>query len=341
MDSESGKAEYTYSASNTSTLTQTNANMALALTDSAWYELVYTVNVTLAPDGDFAMTLTSGVADAITALPFTAGTKNIIFQADASASSADFVISTVGTTDTQGQFDIDDISLKRIGLVAHCQFNSALTDRSGNALTLTGSGDPTYTDNNYVQPIVYEHFNPHSGTIAFYIKPDWDGDDGENHYIFYDYTSATNYILIKKSSANNISFIIEHSDVNVQVTSSTTAWTSGTWYNVVCSWNEASIDGTDYIHLYINGSEVANSTTALGIPGGVEASMDFLQGDNTFLADAVVKHFTIDSVNWKDTIANAETAGLAPSQSAEWFNSLGEDGVMVPTEATGVLIVEE
>ena len=112
FDDTGGNAEWTWSANQASTLTQTAANQATAAVASRWYKLVYTVTVTTAPDGDFAMTLTTAYAAAAVTLPFTAATHTVYFKS--AAAPTDFVISAVSGDDTEGQFAIDDISLKEL-----------------------------------------------------------------------------------------------------------------------------------------------------------------------------------------------------------------------------------
>jgi len=131
-----GNAEYTWdTGAATATLTQVLADQAGTIRGSRWYKLVYTVAVTTAPDGDSATELTNAVAAVAQPLDITAGTKTLYFKTK--ASPADFVISTVDTTATAGQFTIDDISLKEvIGGDLYVGGNVL-----ANTLNLTGAAD--------------------------------------------------------------------------------------------------------------------------------------------------------------------------------------------------------
>lgn len=95
------------------TLTQVNADMASAALDSKEYVFTYTVAVTTAPDGDFALVISAGVPESDVTLPYTAGTHSVYFQSAAAASAADFVITASETTATQGSITIDNVSLTR------------------------------------------------------------------------------------------------------------------------------------------------------------------------------------------------------------------------------------
>ena len=138
-----GNATYAWASNTTSTLTQVNGDMAVAPVGQKQYRLTYTCAVTTAPDGDFALTLTTGIAGTAVDLDFTAGTFNYEFETK--HTPADFVISAVSGTDTEGTFSIDDISLIQIGCVANYTpegiGNYTWQDVSGNELngTLLGA----------------------------------------------------------------------------------------------------------------------------------------------------------------------------------------------------------
>ena len=110
-----GKAQYLFSSNQTSTLTQTSANRTTAGSNVKRYILKYTVAVTTAPDGDFALTITGAFASQSITLPFTAGDQSVQFISSTTASTADFVIQAIATTATKGQFTIDDLDLVKIG----------------------------------------------------------------------------------------------------------------------------------------------------------------------------------------------------------------------------------
>ncbi len=110
-----GNAEWTFATEALAgTLTQTAANRTKIGDNFEMYSLTYTVAVTTAPDGDFVLSLGT-FSDETIVLPFTAGTHTIHFMSAAGANAADFVITTTESTSTQGQFSIDDISLKKLG----------------------------------------------------------------------------------------------------------------------------------------------------------------------------------------------------------------------------------
>ncbi len=107
-----GNAAYTWSANQTSTLTQIQANLAIAGVDAVWYSFTYTVTVTTPFDGDGAATITTGFAASAVSLDLSVGTHTVYFKSK--TTPTDFVISIVSGSDTEGTFEIDDVTLKEI-----------------------------------------------------------------------------------------------------------------------------------------------------------------------------------------------------------------------------------
>jgi len=109
FDDTGGNAEYTWSANQTSTLQQVAGDRDSVGENATEYTLLYTVAVTTAPDGDFALTL-ENFAGQSTPLPYTAGAHTVIFTSTANATVQPFTIQATDTTATEGQFAIDNIS---------------------------------------------------------------------------------------------------------------------------------------------------------------------------------------------------------------------------------------
>jgi len=106
-----GKAVFANSGGINGTLIQVYGDRASAGTNSTGYQFKYTIAVTTAPDGDFALTL-SGFSSADVDLPITAGTHLVSFLSAADADEADFLITAAETTATEGNFSMDNVSLK-------------------------------------------------------------------------------------------------------------------------------------------------------------------------------------------------------------------------------------
>ncbi len=236
----------------------------------------------------------------------------------------------------------DSYELKKVGLVARWKMNGDLTDESFNGLDLTGVNDPTYSDNTYINPLMYNSINPHTGTISFWITPDWDGNDGTLRYIYRDQVDANNYFYIAKTAANNLDFVFTNNSTTNTCSYDISDWINGTSYHVACVWSVHTIDGTDYLHLYVNGAEVDNIAVTLGNPQGVEENMDFGQYDKANKADAAIQNFRISHLPYKATITTAEAAGFPQDMSVEYLYNNGTPLLNeVCDEYTGCLIIED
>jgi len=93
------------------TATQTYGDRLEAGIGGITYAFTYTVAVTTAPDGDFALTLDNFSASSTT-LRFTAGTHTVTFTSHANAATSSFTITAAESSSTEGEFTIDNVSLK-------------------------------------------------------------------------------------------------------------------------------------------------------------------------------------------------------------------------------------
>ena len=222
----------------------------------------------------------------------------------------------------------DNIEFKRIGEIAHWRLNESgtpatLVDETDNSFDLTTSGSPSMVTNDYIRSRIYNTVNPHTGTISFWIRPSWAGNDGASHYICYERVSSSDYIRVYKDTSNNLSFTYVADGNAVSVSTSISSWNAGEWHFVTAVFSKNSIDGTDYLHLYIDGSEVNSSTTSLSYPSGVESSWDFGQYNAAYSASGIIAGFCLSEVPFKGTTANAIAAGLPPECSVEYLYNSG------------------
>jgi len=118
VDDSGGNAAFTFAAGSLNgTLKQVNADQASNAANSNPYYFDYTVSVTTAPDGDFALVITGGageIPNVSVSLPITPGRHRVGFLSHSASATGDFTITASETTATQGQFTIDDVSLKKI-----------------------------------------------------------------------------------------------------------------------------------------------------------------------------------------------------------------------------------
>lgn len=103
------------------TLQQVRADQSSAAANTSTYYLEYTIAVTTIPNGDFALVITGDtggnteIPDIDITLPFTEGRHKISFLTDSdSAASGDFTITASEATATQGEFTMDNVTLKKV-----------------------------------------------------------------------------------------------------------------------------------------------------------------------------------------------------------------------------------
>lgn len=148
-DDTGGNVDFTFAGGTLNgTVQQIAADRVSTGTNSALYEFAYTVAVTTAPDGDFALTL-DNFPDASTALDFTAGTHTMHFWSAADATSQPFTITATETTSTVGSFTIDDVTCKEIEgwsktgtpTTVECCVSTAADHSGVLGIRLTGAND--------------------------------------------------------------------------------------------------------------------------------------------------------------------------------------------------------
>ncbi|HEB27871.1 MAG TPA: hypothetical protein ENI05_08870, partial [Porticoccus sp.] len=143
VDDTGNDADWTFAGGSLNgTLIQTAANRLLKGIAGRKQFLKYTVAVTTPPDGDFTLVLT-GVSESPVSVPYTAGVHYLPFIAAADIDTADFVITSLETTSTVGEFTLDGIHLLAMDYDEDT-YNIASNDISAwlHAFALTEPTDP-------------------------------------------------------------------------------------------------------------------------------------------------------------------------------------------------------
>jgi len=109
--------------------------------------------------------------------------------------------------------------------------------------------------------LAYANVDPYQGSIVFWIRPEWAGDDGIEHEFYF----ADADFEITKTAANNLRFELPSGSLDVDIS----AWTAGTTYFVVVRWDsKKTLDGTNYACVSINNVHTYGITTqpTMGTP---------------------------------------------------------------------------
>ena len=91
------------------------------------------------------------------------------------------------------------------------------------------------------------------GTIEFWLKPDWNGDDMESYTFFEMGYEWFNRMRIMKDGANNLRFMVWDDDTEYGVAFNVGDWLAGEWHHIAATWQG------DEIALYIDGLQVGTS----------------------------------------------------------------------------------
>jgi len=105
-----------------------------------------------------------------------------------------------------------------------------------------------------------------AGRIEFWLKPLWDGGDGESYVFFEVGDEWFNRMRIMKDGANNLRFMVWSADTEYGVAHNVAGWSANKWHRVGVSW------WSDVIVLYLDG-ELAETAAAIALPESLAATM--------------------------------------------------------------------
>ena len=103
--------------------------------------------------------------------------------------------------------------------------------------------------------------SPSEGTVAFWMQPFWDGDDGEEHVLF-DLASGPNRNRIRFSKSPEDELVLSIYDGNAQlkqvVSTSPVSFLAGTWQHLAFTYGGGALE------IYHNGEPISTSTVGSG-----------------------------------------------------------------------------
>jgi hypothetical protein len=99
-----------------------------------------------------------------------------------------------------------------------------------------------------------ENFNPQQGTIEFWMKPKWNGNNNKDQA----FLGISSNSFLQKDAANNFRFILNGENSEGHQGYNLGAWKSNTWHYVVVTW---SIPG--YMKSYFDGGNRISHTSTI------------------------------------------------------------------------------
>jgi len=114
--------------------------------------------------------------------------------------------------------------------------------RHGKGVQLSAPGRLSYAT---------DHINLAEGSIQFWVKPSWNGNDGVTHVFFDGGQAFNNGMRIQKDGAGNLRFMLWDGSVEYGVGRNVGDWEAGEWHLVGAKWQGTSLS------LHIDGANVA------------------------------------------------------------------------------------
>jgi hypothetical protein len=128
------------------------------------------------------------------------------------------------------------------------------------------------------------------GAVEFWVRPDWDGDDGGNHTLFWWGDFSSGLLHLRKDPISNLVFDRFYPGGSCGAPHGVADWQAGEWHHLAFTW-----EGTE-MALYEDGLEVAR-TVCSGAPDPAEGSFYIgsgIGGDSAI--DAVIDELRMSDV---------------------------------------------
>ncbi|NKQ35745.1 MAG: LamG domain-containing protein [Chloroflexi bacterium] len=132
-----------------------------------------------------------------------------------------------------------------------------------------------------------DNINREQGSIEFWLKPHWDGNDGQNYVFFEIGTTWFNRMRITKDGANNFRFMVWSADTEYDAAYNVSGWQADEWHHVRVTWEE------DEIALYLDGI-LRNVETGITLPASLDSVLYLgSSSGGSVQAQAVMDEFAI------------------------------------------------
>lgn len=124
------------------------------------------------------------------------------------------------------------------------------------------------------------NFTAAQGTIEFWIKPQWNGNDNVTHCPF----SIGNDLNIYKDGANNLRFIIRLDDSEAYQAYNVGGWLANQWHHIAATW---SVPGQ--MKTYVDGTErISHASSNQDLISPVPPNLSIGSRNNACQANAII-----------------------------------------------------
>jgi hypothetical protein len=237
-----------------------------------------------------------------------------------------------------GPYETDSHTL----LLLH--FDGDHAGAEGEMGTSTGT---TFTGGRYGQGLLMDHtdtltytaagnLNHTRGAVEFWIRPNWDGDDGGDHTLFW-WGDDAGMLHLRKDPISNLVFDYFYAGGGCGAPTNVADWRAGEWHHLAFTWAETEI------RLYVDGQRVAQTecggTAQPAAPefyvgswaGGtrsIEATLDELRisdiprvGNNDMCGRILVADSELHRIQAFDDEGNLLSAYGSPGSDVGQFNT--------------------
>lgn len=244
-----------------------------------------------------------------------------------------------------GECYFEIVSLRRIGEVACYKFNNNYLDSTTNGNTLSSTGTTGFNNCYLASTNNFTSINVQTGTLAFFLKPSWEGDDNLYHHIFsFDNNSISLKVL--KETDNNIYFrysINNNLYIN-DIIYSVSGWDKNVNYHLSFIWDYAPTDKIYYTKAFINGNQIStvSGTNRLEFPETLTElpSINIISGSISY-SEQIISNLILDSLPYYNTIASSRTSGINDYSSIEYLYNSGTGNVPLCDFNTKMMLVVE
>jgi hypothetical protein len=153
------------------------------------------------------------------------------------------------------------------------------------------------------------NINAKEGTLEFWMKPRWNGNDGQTYIILA--WGEGGGMLFAKDGANNLRSIFNRYSVGGQseigVAMNVGGWTADRWHHVAYTWS----DTAKSIAMYVDGSLVRQSGFSINLPDITSSAFQIgAEGTGSYLNSVVDELRISDVARTAEEIAASYMAGL-------------------------------
>jgi len=142
------------------------------------------------------------------------------------------------------------------GALADAPLNRGFEFTGRRRLAFNGASEGTLTCNRYNPDPRSVHWGLEAGTLEFWCRPLWDGDDGADHVFFeataYGHRLQSRLRKLGADGGNKLEFSIADADGELRTVRGPASFKAGAWHHVAATWDFSAA----HLQLFLDGEPV-------------------------------------------------------------------------------------